>query len=97
MLEGEGPPTPEALEVTFPISPELLFVATWDGHAGVGPMRPRLARQINRLMALAAHQYVYSSMEILAIVRYLSKPRKALIDRNFLKQISQDFGAEKQQ
>jgi hypothetical protein len=88
MLEGEGPLTPAALEVTFPISPELLFVATWDGHAGTGPMRPHLARQINKLMALAADKYIYSSTQIPAIVNYLSEPRRRLINLDLLKRVS---------
>ncbi len=88
MLEGEGPPTPAALEVTFPVSPELLFVATWDGHTGTGPMRPRLATQINKLMALAAHEYVYSSTQIPAIADYLPEPRRSLIDLNLLKKVA---------
>ncbi|TAM83460.1 MAG: DUF4238 domain-containing protein [Acidobacteria bacterium] len=94
MLDGESPPTPAALEVTFPITPELLFVATWDGHAGAGSMRPRLARQINKLIALSAHQYVYSSTEIPAITKYSSEPRKSLIDRTLLIRISKHSGDE---
>jgi hypothetical protein len=84
VLEGNGPPTPLDLEVTFPISPRLLFVATWDGRAGVGQMSGYLTKQINKLMSLASEKYVYSAVEIPAIAKYLEQPRKGLIPE-FLK------------
>jgi Protein of unknown function (DUF4238) len=79
MLEGNGPQTPLDLEIVFPISPMLLFVATWNGQAGTGQMSGYLTRQMNKLMSLAAEKYVYSSMEIPAIAKYLEQPRKGLI------------------
>jgi hypothetical protein len=79
VLEGNGPPTPFDLEVVFPISPTLLFVATWDGRAGTGQMSGYLTRQMNKLMSLAAEKYVYSPAEIPAIAKYLEQPRKGLI------------------
>lgn len=85
VLEGNGPPTPLALEVTFPISPKLLFVATWDGRAGTGEMSGHLTRQINKLMALACERYVYSPIEIPAIAKYLEQDKTGFIP-DFLKQ-----------
>ena len=85
VLEGNGPPTPLDLEVTFPISPRLLFVATWDGRAGAGEMSGYLTRQINKLMCLASDKYIYSPVEIPAIAKYLEQPRRGLIPE-FLKQ-----------
>ena len=84
-LEGNGPPTPFALEVVFPISPRLLFVATWDGHAGHGQMSGHLTRQMNKLMCLAAEKYVYSPTEIPALAKYLDRPSVGMIPE-FLKE-----------
>jgi hypothetical protein len=78
-IEGCGPPTPLALEVVFPISPKLLLLATWDGHSGSGQMSGALTRQTNKLMCLAADQYVYSPEEIAAFGKYLKEPRKGFI------------------
>jgi len=94
LLEGEGPPIPAGLEVTFPVSPQLLFVATWDGHAGTGPMRPFLARQVNKLVALAADRFVYSAIQVPAIAAYLKEPRKSLIPDFAVKKLRIDFGIE---
>jgi hypothetical protein len=79
LLEGGGPPSPQGLEVIFPISPKLVFVATWDGRAGLGLMSGFLTRQINRTIALAADRYVYSPAQIPAISNYLTEPRLPFI------------------
>lgn len=79
VLEGNGPPTPLDLEVVSPISFKLLFVATWDGRAGAGHMSGYLTRQMNKLMSLAAENYVYSPAEIPAIAKYLGQPRRGFI------------------
>jgi hypothetical protein len=79
LLEGAGPPSPQGLEVIFPISPKLVFVATWDGRAGTGPMPGFLTRQINRTIALAADRYVYSPAQIPAISKHLTEPRLPFI------------------
>lgn len=95
VLEGHGPPTPLALEVVFPISPRVVLLATWDGHCGAGQLSGSLTRQINKLMSLAADQYVYAPMEIPAIAKYLREPRKGPIPEfvkdEVLKKISENW------
>lgn len=83
-LEGNGPPTPLALEVVFPISPMLVLLATWDSHCGSGQMSGSLTREINKLMSFAADQYVYAPTEIPAIGKYLKEPRRGVVPE-FLK------------
>ncbi|MGD0099274.1 MAG: DUF4238 domain-containing protein [Acidobacteriota bacterium] len=77
---GDSIPTPRELEVIFPLSPSHIFIATWDGHAGEGTMRLALARDMNKIMALAAGKYVYSSTSIPAMAKYLNMPRKQVLD-----------------
>jgi hypothetical protein len=77
--------TPLAYEVIFPVCPRVLLIATWDGHAGYGPMSPRIVHQINKLVSFTAEKYVYSSVKIPAISRYLFAPRKELIHPDFSK------------
>jgi len=84
MLPGQDPPTPAALEVIMSLSPQHLFVATWDGRAGQGRMSPFLTRQINKLIALSADTYVYSPIQIPAIANFLKQPRKKLFHPGFL-------------
>ncbi|MBZ5514260.1 MAG: DUF4238 domain-containing protein [Acidobacteriia bacterium] len=76
LLPGAGPPRAEQLEITFPASPELLFIATWDRHAGEGRMTPFLTRQVNKLIATAADRFVYSPENIPAVSKYLASPSK---------------------
>ena len=52
LLPGNGPPTPGALEVIFPIYPKFVLFATWDGHRGSNQMSASLTREVNKLMAL---------------------------------------------
>jgi hypothetical protein len=77
---GDRTPDAGALEVVFPLSPSHLFLASWDGHVGEGPLWPALARQMNKLLALAADKYVYSSTRIPAMAKYLKAPRKRMLD-----------------
>jgi hypothetical protein len=79
LLPGHGPPSPRELEITFPVSPEVLFIATWDGHAGTGRMNPFLTRQVNRLIAIASERFVYSPEKIVALAKYLQAPPKKLM------------------
>jgi hypothetical protein len=82
---GDAVPTPRELEIVFPLSPSQVFIATWDGHAGEGMMPGTLARDMNKMMALAAGKYIYSSVNIPALAKYLNKPRKRILDHEILK------------
>jgi hypothetical protein len=75
------------MEIVFPASRQLLFIATWDGHALGGLMRPHLTRQINKLVGLWAEKYVYSPIQIPAILKYLSEPRTNLIEKEYFARI----------
>lgn len=83
-LEGNGPPTPLALEIVFPISPRVVLLITWDDHCGSGQMSGSLTKQINKLMSFAADQYVYAPVEIPAISKYLKRPGQGFVPE-FLK------------
>lgn len=78
-VHGRTPAVPDTLEVLFPVSPRLLFAATYDGHVRDGKMAPCPCRQINRAVIQWAHKYVYSPAAVSAFARRLNEERRRLL------------------
>ena len=78
-VRGRTPAVPDTLEVWFPVSPRLLFIATYNGHARDGKMSPFTCRQINKGLALWAHKYVYAPVAVPAFAKHLTEPCTALL------------------
>jgi hypothetical protein len=59
-------------QISMPLSPELVYFASWDGPPGFSSCQPAMERHVNKRTACRAHRYVFSPFRGEFITKWLN-------------------------